>query len=152
MRNNKNRKVYILTSGDYSNYRIEAVCSKKYLAKRLERVNLPNWQIEEYVVDGNINNFKKARSLAKKGYRNYFIKMDREGEVQEILSGEDNHWNSIVDILDNGHISFSFDNRGFDSGRNFLYGHILAKNDKQAIKIVNDKRASFIANNEWGKV
>ena len=40
-------KVYVLTSGEYSDYRIEAVKVEKAEAKKLEKIH-PDWQIETY--------------------------------------------------------------------------------------------------------
>ena len=43
-------KVYILTSGAYSDYRIEAVKLDKDQAETLERIH-PDWSVEEYDTD-----------------------------------------------------------------------------------------------------
>jgi len=76
------KKIYILTSGSYSDYQIEAVCSTRQLAKELKTAN--SWETD-----------------------------------------------------------FEFDFEGN------MYGYILAKNDEQAIKIINDKRVFLIANSQW---
>ena len=43
-------KVYILTSGEYSDYTIEAVKLDKDQAETLERIH-PDWNVEEYDTD-----------------------------------------------------------------------------------------------------
>lgn len=43
-------KVYILTSGEYSDYSIEAVKLDKDQAETLERIH-PDWSVEEYDTD-----------------------------------------------------------------------------------------------------
>lgn len=140
----KKQKVYILTSGSYSDYQIECVCSTKQMAKKLKAINA--WQIEEYVIDERINDFKKAEELLEKGYKNYFVRMTESGKVTQIVNGK-NCWISMFDIIKSKRdkTDFEFDFEGD------LYGCILAKNDEQAIKIINDKRAFLIANNQWGR-
>jgi len=140
----KNKKIYILTSGSYSDYIIEAVCSTRQLAQELKLAN--SWEIEEYTIDARNNDFQEAKELIKRGYKNYIVRMTRSGEVTQIKNGRD-CWESISDIIGSKRDKTDL---GFDFG-GILYCFILAKNDAQAIKIANDKRAFLITNNQWEK-
>lgn len=63
-------KVYVLTSGEYSDYTIEAVKLDKDQAETLERIH-PDWRVEEYDTD-DIQILEKYR---------YYVLVDDNGAV-----------------------------------------------------------------------
>ena len=120
-------KVFMITQGSYSDYRAVGIFSTKEKAQRvLDALNIydKNEDIEEYELD-------ELDTLANKferGYKIYWIEMNYDGEVVKLHQTED-----IAIWINNNK----------NTGK--LWGQILAKNDKQAIKIMNDKRAQILA-------
>lgn len=124
-------KIYSVSKGEYSDYRVMALYSNKEYAEEVcNRISgYSKYErpfVEEFTLDENLE-------ILKKGYNIYFLRMDREGNASEIEATDaiDNIWDWGFDI------------------HNKLYMYVLAKDEKHAIKIVNDKRAELIANNEW---
>lgn len=124
-------KIYSVSKGEYSDYKVMALYSNKEYAegicnriRRYYKYDRPF--VEEFTLDENLE-------ILKKGYNIYFLRMDREGNASGI---------EITGDIDN------IGDWGFDI-HNKLYMYVLAKDEKHAIKIVNDKRAELIANNEW---
>ncbi len=126
------KKIYLVTSGSYSDYKVEAVFDDKALAQKfIDSFKKGGWNemgIEEFEL--NPHNQK-----LKKDYIPYFLRMDKVGKAYGI------------DVADS---SYGFENEdpGFDiKGDMFL--HVFAKDETHAIKIANEKRAQLIAMNKW---
>ena len=58
------KKIYIVTSGDYSDYRIERVFSTKEKANEFVQQHGTDYRIEEYVVDEEIKKEQKLWLIA----------------------------------------------------------------------------------------
>jgi len=129
-------KVYVVTAGEYSDYRILAIFSDRIKAEeykiKYEEVVGEEARIEEYVLN-----------LSKKRWFITTVWMDREGNVLDVYkSGNTGPWG----------IGF----QGFDyyyGGKNIEYFRWGVETDdvKKAIKVANEKRAIILANNLWGK-
>jgi hypothetical protein len=125
---------YIVTSGEYSDYRINAVFDTKQLAEKyISSFKSSGYDSPEIEVH-NLNPYKEEIT---KGYFAFFVRMTKEGECKDV------------------HIStssYGFDNpnAGFDVNDN-MYVHVFAKDEKHAIKITNEKRTQLIALNKWGR-
>ena len=120
--------VYIVTSGEYSAYRICAVFSEKELAQKyIDSFERPEWDsyfIEEY----DLNPYAKE---IKKGYLPYFVKMSKNGDCMSSYKTDDMEYADCV--LDSNNMRFS----------------VFAKDEKHAIKIANEKRIQLIVNDVW---
>lgn len=132
-------KVFVVTTGSYSSYKIRAVFSKEKLAKNFLKYlkSVMDYEandlIEEYILD------EDTPKSWKKGYFSYEVTMSKNGDVLEVIKFSDEE-----DCI-KGHIYF------YKVGHNDLARFSLfARDEKQAIKIVNEKRAQLIANNSWG--
>ena len=123
--------IYVVTEGSYSDYRICGVFDSKELAKKFAKsFGEDCMEIEEYT----LNPFLKE---VNENYKPFCIRMTSKGECKEVRIQDG------YNCLDSEY--------GFDSDKN-LYCSVFAKDEKHAIKIVNEKRIQILASNTWGKV
>ena len=122
-------KVFVVTSGEYSDYSIDAIFSEKEKAEIFieatnndRRWNFPI--IEEWDLDKiNVN----------KGEKLYFVRMKKDGTVLECY-------------LDSS--TYSLVEAGFDTLHN-MFSYQFAKDEQHAIKIANERRAKLIIENKF---
>jgi len=127
-------KIYLVTRGKYSDYRVSAVFNEKELAEKyinsFKVDGFVDFRIEEY----NLNPFSKE---LKKGYNPYFLRMKKNGECIEIYIKDSDY------CFEDGEIKIKF-----DIEKN-IYFNVFAKNENHAIKIANEKRLQLIVLNRW---
>lgn len=130
-------KIYVVTCGEYSDYRISGVFTNKELAQKFcDTFNSGEggWGddhgIEEY--DANPHELELTQ-----GYKPYFLRMDREGNASDI----EQRGSSYGFGADEG-------SYGFDVRQN-LYHHCLAKDEQRAIKITAELKSQIINRGEW---
>jgi hypothetical protein len=120
-----NDKIYIATSGEYSDYTILGVFSSEENAKLIHG-NDYDVSIEEYELDTFVD-------LAKKGYKNYQVILNYEtGDVE---SAEVHSWGS----------NFEYASCWYNLPPKKLNTTTLAKSREGAIKIVNERLAQLKA-------
>lgn len=127
-------EVFIVTSGDYSDYGIDAVFLTKDLAQRFIDSFDENQYTRFRIENHKLNPFKIE---LRKGYSAFFVRMDKQGNCKESYKYD---------------TSFGFNSDksyGFDI-RDNIYNHVFAKDSIHAIKITNEKRAELIALDKWG--
>jgi len=132
---------YIVTSGEYSDYHIDAVFStrkkaEEYIETRKEfseqaATEPPSFDIEPWEIDAT-----ESLSPIKHGYRAYSVWMRRQGnsnveEIRDYWEAEEIERNSMQQ----------------DAG--WLMMRVWAKDEQHAVKIVNEKRTMLIANGKW---
>jgi len=126
--------VFLVTRGEYSDYRVCAVFTEKALAEKYIdsfKVNsYEEFRIENY----NLNPYQYE---LKNDYKPFFLKMTKEGNCIEINVMNSSYGFEDEDI-----------NIGFDIHKN-MYISIFAKDETHAIKIANEKRVQLIAENRW---
>ena len=126
----KQKTIYVLTSGDYSDYHINGVYSSRELAQAfidaVEReYPYSDYMIEEYDLDEYADELKR-------GYHLWFVRMKRDGLVLEAYEVER---------------SYIMDHLSEDASRD-LVNRCLAKDKEHAIKITNERRIQFLANEQ----
>jgi len=130
-------KVYIVTSGKYSDYRISGVFTTEKLAQgfidAFDDETTYDFMIEVWELDAQ-------KEYINKGYKAYFVRMSKEGTGKGEIS------DSSYGFVSND----SWKKYGFDVRGN-LYNHCFAKDEAHALKITNELRAQLIATNKWGK-
>lgn len=135
--------VYVVSSGVYSDYGVNAIFSSRKLAEEfISAAPDPDYNtIEEYPLNPPTSN------LIKRGYSIWQILMLRDGTTERIEKTEtknmtkmSHHW------LWKRTTAMAFKGKGIPDVLNSM---VWAKTEKQAIKIVNEKRTQMIANNEW---
>ena len=126
----ENKIIYAVTSGCYSDYRIDALFDTKELAEKfIKSVNNRDFNdIEEY--DLNPKEYELNNN-----YKVYFIRMDEKGNVLHI------------EETDNTYSIFN-DNVGYCVKRN-MYTTVWAKDEKHAVKIANERRINEISLNRF---
>ena len=134
-------KIFIVTSGEYSDYGINAVFSTKENAEKYigtiyssDRIEIEEWGVDE---DMALINKIRSGEIAV-----YMVSMFKNGNIEKIKKEEPLavRW---IKVALAGEYSLWTENR--------LGMWVIAKNEKHAIKIVNEKRVQLIANNEWDK-
>ena len=125
----KEKKVWIVTSGIYSDYNIEAVFSSRelaeaYLEKFKEVYPGEDVRIEEYDLD-----------KPKEKWVLTWVTMSKEGEVLNVWKMMWSDWKPGFQ---------RFDHRGN------LEWVVATEDERRAIKVVAEKRAIILAHNAWG--
>lgn len=136
--------VYAVNSGQYSDYRVDAIFSTKKLAEEFERL-VPESDyndIQEYEID------PPTTDLIKRGYSVWTIHMLRDGTVERCERDKINFF-TVTSI---GHSIWrrtqapAYKDKGIPD---VLTSKVWAKTEKQAIKIVNEHRGQMIATGVW---
>lgn len=128
-----NKTIYIVTSGEYSDYKIEAVFTDESVADDFA-ADGPDRQVEEWGVD----------DYRKRGDRRvgHYVAIARDGSVLDAralpFDGEPTTFDGPC-----------YNPEYFFTDRGLVGLHVWARDEKHAIKIVNEKRTQLIANNEW---
>lgn len=132
------KTMYVVTSGDYSDYGINAIFDTKELAEKyVGCFNTGRWnemRIEEWSLNPNEVKLKEGR----KAYR---VKMDKQGNIIEIEWVHSAY--KFRDEMDDA-VSFTVDQS--------MNCHCFAKDKYHAVKIANERRVQYLAANSWGKV
>ena len=132
----KQKTIYVLTSGEYSDYHINGVYSSRELAQAFidavegklypfGKRTYSDYMIEEYNLDEYADELKR-------GYLLWFVRMKRDGLVLEAYEDER---------------SYIMDHLSGDQNRDFV-NRCLAKDKEHAIKITNERRIQFLANEQ----
>lgn len=126
--------IFIVTSGSYSNYGINAVFTeKKYAEEYVKIFNILNsydeLRIEEYEANPHQEEIKKGRYP-------FWVQMSKDGEKLSVkisdIHGKDKR------------ISYTYD-------KSHINIYCYAEDKLHAIKIANEKRIELIAMDLWGK-
>jgi len=130
------KTVFVVTQGDYSDYHITGIYTKRELAQAaVEHVEKEGGyyspSIEEWIVDNG--------PTIPHSYKLYTVGMQRDGSV--FHSEEDTFGGGLPDDEERFSYSwFPLDGWSFK---------VVAKTMQHAIKIVNEKRIQLVANNDW---
>ena len=130
-------KIYIVTSGTYSDYGIDGVFDTKEVAeKHIEAFGKGRWDemnIEEWQLNPN-------EASLKKGLKAYRVRIDKQGNAKE-TEWADSSFGFKGELPD---ISFTYDNK-------LMNCYCFARDRVHAVKIANEKRTQVLAANSWGK-
>lgn len=126
------KKIYVVTCGEYSDYGIEAIFDNKELAEKfISCFEWYDWH-QPTVEEWELNPLKKE---IKSGLNPFFVRMGKDGVTLDVHKVED--FPSFIGLA-----RFDFTNN--------MYISCMAKDEKHAIKIANEKRLMLIAENKWG--
>ena len=127
--------VFLVTRGDYSDYRVCAVFTEKALAEKY----IDSFKGNSYYDDFRIENYtlNPYQYELKNDYKPFFLIMTKEGNCTEI---------NVKD----SYCGFKDENIDvwFDIHKNMNIS-IFAKDERHAIKIANEKRVQLIVENRW---
>lgn len=124
------KKVYLVTTGDYSDYRVVSVCSNKEQAEALSKHPPINRDIEDFLIDQYRESVSAGRVL-------YFIEMLRSGDTIKCVIKD----GSGFDFPDVGGIWVN-DIVKYQKG---ITGCFFGKDEQHAIKVANEFRLRMIA-------
>lgn len=127
-------KVYVVTEGEYSDYKVCAVFSTIEKANEYSEMfsmNTPN----EYELDER-NGFIESH----KGLKYFYVDMERNGNTVAVGKNEE-------DDLDFSRVKDHIIQDEY--GPDYICVNCWAKDEKHAVKIANEKRIQLIANNQW---
>lgn len=136
-------KVYVVTNGDYSDYRILEMFSTKEMAEEYKVFRNAENDIEEYELDPEFG------MSAPKGMQRWIVRMGRDGNTTDPMcyghgverdDGEPDQWLVWRDWQ-----PYS------SSGGRLMTFSMWARDAEHAVKIANERRAWLIAEGLWDK-
>ena len=132
------KKIYVVTSGSYSDYGIDAIFDSRELAQSFidSFDKSRGWtdfnDIEEWELNPNEPELKMNRKA-------YNLRMNKEGETQNSVE----HSKSTYGHREGLSISFTINSE-------WMNVNCYADDEQHAIKIANEKRTQILALNRWG--
>lgn len=136
--------VYLVTSGSYSDYGIEAVFSTAEKAEAYRWNRADDVRIEEYELDVGCD-------LVAQGLRTYTVVMRRDGSLQSAIRNAypafENDIYRPQSWADNTISVFT----GLSDLADTWEFHIQTKSEEQALKIANERRGMMLATETWDK-
>lgn len=120
-------KLYLVTDGQYSDYRLRCVCSSPEKADHAKKFYAADNDIEEYELDSLPDH--------PEGMFWYSVMMDRDGNARYIS-------------IENG--KYAHNDKWRPSGDNeTVCFYMWAYDDKHAVKIANERRVMLVASGQW---
>lgn len=132
-------KVYVVTTGDYSDYEIEGIFSTEELADKYAKMLDSDYAsscVEEFEID-------PEKEILNRGYGHWRIHMMRDGKVslavvcQHEPDGSD--WDHAKVLKATWLIS----------GEGYLNCRMKARDRDHAVKIANERRTAILAAHQW---
>lgn len=121
------KKVYIVTDGDYSDYRIIAAFTREDKAEEYRR-NFEYYSVEEYELDPSTTPIDITT-----------VWMSSDGTVEST-------WPRVEPVDTSGFVRYANER----SNKAVLIYRVNTKDEKRAIKVVNEKRTQILAYDVWG--
>lgn len=133
--------IYAVSSGSYSDYKVDALFSSKKLAEDFIAVmkNRDTYFIEEYELNPPI------ADLIRRGYSLWSVHMLKDGTTEHAKRVNVTHYDSSYFIWERTKAT-AYKGKGIPD---ILTAYVLAKTEKQAIKITNEKRIQMIAEGKF---
>lgn len=129
-------EVFVVTTGEYSDYSISAIFTDRDLAvDYINSFTSQNWYSFNDIEVYKLNPYKFE---LQNGYKPFTVLMDIEGKTLKCSVSEvSNEWNHNNEKLYR------------INPNNEMYSYVYAKDQKHAIKITNERRIQLIALNIW---
>jgi hypothetical protein len=123
--------IYVVTSGSYSDYGIEAVFTDKNLAEKYLEAFRKNRSFSEMSIEEWPAN--PLGPELRQGYYPFLVRMSKEGSAVDIRPASSSYGFERVS-----------DKTGFDLNLN-MYTHIFAKDPEHAVKVAAERHAQIAA-------
>lgn len=131
------KKIYVVVSGEYSDFGINAIFTTKELAELYISAFSQKDRYEELIIqEWNIDPYELELKQNRKPFR---IIMDKEGNTINI-----DYETSDFSLMPERLIEFQW-------GTKNMICRCFADNKKHAVKIANEKRVQILAINKWGE-
>jgi hypothetical protein len=127
----KLKTIYIITEGEYSDYHVKGAALTKegayaFVAK----------------FGGDIEEIQDQTPHLKAGYNFYNVLMEKDGGIRKVSQQEETYWCNL----------YFYDQLWGERLKTpVLSTYCWAKDDKHAIKIVNERRTQILAAELWNK-
>lgn len=138
------KSIWVIDQGDYSDYRVVGVFTSKKNAEvvkaYIESVgSYDDPTIKEWELDPSVREINK-------GYKIFVVHMLINGDVESIRKQDSYyHGGSSFEIWKRSETP-AYEGKGIPD---CLSATVWARDEKHAVKIVNEHRAQMIANGEW---
>lgn len=119
-------KVYLVTRGEYSDYRVMGVFDSKEKAE---------YALKVYAADNIEEREMNALPDHTPGYYRFGLEMDKDGNT--------------IWTYQRGHDDEDWEEEYYPLYEPWMFFHVLARDEEHAIKIVNEKRIRMLAENIW---
>lgn len=141
------KEIYIVTCGEYSDYRIVDVFEDNELAEAVA------WKVGGEVETHQINHSITINKL--ENFDLYSVYMDKHGNTSSIEKDNDDfNFNKLVGNNLKPYYNFLNESRWIRYNITVepkMCVVCWAKDEKHAVKIANEIRIQILANNSWGK-
>jgi len=125
-------KVYLVTDGEYSDYRVLGAYTEKELAERARELwdadSIEDFDLDAMPPDG------------PPGMLPYVVSMDKDGQPRSI--------NPVARVscesVDRGLSIYQY-----GDGFSWCCGYVWARDEQHAVKIVNERRIALLASGRW---
>ena len=124
-------EIFIVTKRYYEELEILAVFSTKQ--KAADFITLIDKNEKDIYISATKFEVDKHSSTISGGYRSYFLRMSKDGNVLQLIAKPELIFDE--DVL-------------FDNNLD-MCGHVLSKSVINAIEIMNKKREEFLEGNKW---
>ena len=128
------KKVYVIVSGRYSDYQINAIFDREELANKF--ISVMNYEASIKDLRVEVWDLNPLEYELVHGEKAYVVLIGKDGNVSSV------EWVKSP---------YGFGGSGVVFRNDMMYCYCFAKDEQHAIKISNEKRAQHIANNTWGK-
>ncbi len=126
------KKVYVVTQGQYSDMTIEAVFTTRKKAQAfIDNEGDMNEEIEEFELDKNLRPLSTILTPC----------MERNGDVRMVLKRRDSPTNAESARVISSYMSDQL----------YLRCDIVTDSEERAIKVCNERRIQILAENRWSK-
>lgn len=141
------KKIYLVTKGNYSDYRVLAAFSNKSLAEDFisNFTNDDLNDIEEYELN------PKTTDLINRGYSVWLVHMLRNGNTELIQKKKLSVYNAVQHDASIWQRTKALAYKGMDV-QDVMTVYVMAKSEIHAVKIANEKRIQMIANGQWAEL
>ncbi len=149
------RTIYVVTSGCYSDYNIDAVFDDKELAELyIKQFGGICDDTDEYGSGPRIEEYEVNASawLVREGYYSWTVRMREDGSTVAVEKHTDTKPDESVWFFRRYFVQPK-GKRGYfeEYGSPVMLTDVLAKDEQHAVKIANERRVRAIAENRWGK-
>lgn len=133
------KRVYVVTSGSYSDYGIDAIFDSKELAQQFIDAFGGEFTYFNEIEEWSLN---PAESELKQGRKPFCVNMNKDGDVELVYRSKDS--DEFTGYA--GGVSITYRRT-----TNTIEVYCFADDEKHAVKIANEKRTQILALNKWGQ-
>ena len=134
-------KVYVVTSGEYSDFGIDAI----FATEELAQIFVDSFAVDDRSRELNITEWtlNPNEKYLKQNRNPYFLQINKKGDIRDICACESDRVNLFRTEISDAKIHFTKDLEWMNIA-------CFANNEEHAVKIASEKRSQILAANLWG--